>query len=217
MTNETEQLPTAMQLGVGTATVIDLFKGINPIDLSEYLVDVGKGLQDFSADGVEHIAMMLGIGITRQEVTEFDDYWMVQSTAKGVIDGRESVATVTEPKVKGGYKNPFALETACRRANRNALKYAFPSEQLKRKLKEAIIAGKAAKQSRISSIQDMCGNAYIENADALGKPKADLLQQAEASWGADNGNWSVEQWEMFLEALGNPETFGDLIGDTNGD
>ena len=200
--------PPRMMLGPDI--FIERFEAIEVATLSEYLVSVGSGKQDFSAEGIEHIAMILGIGVCGQEVSENEKGWTITATAECVIDGRQSVATTFEPFEEYGKENRHALETASRRANRNAMRQLFPVEQMRQKLRKAI-QRKAAEKSSISKVQDTCGRSYEANAAVLNMTKADCLQYAEDVWGTDYQNWVLDQWETLLSAFNDPENFKDII------
>ena len=115
--------------------------GINADTLSKYLYSFnsdGREVVDVTADGINHIAQPAGVSTNDVEILEEnDEFIMVKATAIN-RDGVQHIGIVREyQKNKQGYPNPFALQNAVSKAQRNAKKGLLPMTFVRDLIKEA--------------------------------------------------------------------------------
>ena len=98
----------------------------------------GKEVADVSADGINHIAQSAGVSTDSVEILEeTDESIMVQAVAINQ-DGIQHIGIVRESKLnKSGYPNPYALQNAVSKAQRNAKKGLLPMTFVRDLIKQA--------------------------------------------------------------------------------
>lgn len=90
-----------------------------------------RSITDVSADGVNKLAVAAGISIDEVEIVdETDEYVTVKATAVNA-DGTTHCGLVREPKAVNGRINPYAIQTATTKAQRNAKKGLLPMSEIK--------------------------------------------------------------------------------------
>ena len=221
-------------------TVSEFMETVNIGDFVEYTTKVSKADEDWDANGIDHFASLLGIGVYDQAVEETEDgkYWKVTSYAECVSDGRRSIVAVLQPKKMERYNSvtkkrdliddPYALEKAIRRANRNAKRLMFPARGLKIKLDQWMAEEKEKRtaedlrrieeQRKRMDAQTAAKSAmkeYRQGYDELNITPTDLLQIAENHFDKEKSEWSISNWKEFASSIAHPDTgiFQNIVSD----
>lgn len=85
-----------------------------------------------SADGIRHVAQMMGIKITTCTIVEHEEYWEAESHAVDPHTGASAIGKVRQPKTFGKAKkvDPHAYEKASTRSQRNARRDLIPYKRI---------------------------------------------------------------------------------------
>ena len=184
-----------------------------PLELADYAQFLyetnfgGKKGQDFTFEGIKTLGLNNGIspGDVRIEFLNPEKTEALFYCTATDRNGDTSGVVIQQNKVESGRENPNWVAKGCSRAIRNAIKARLPVQLLKTALQKAIATGKA-QESAIIQAQKACGQAYAENADALGMTKKQCFSVAVAAFG-DSDFWEVSEWETLRNALQDPENF----------
>ena len=184
-----------------------------PLELADYAQFLyetnfgGKKSQDFTFEGIKTLGINNGIstGDVRIEFLNDEKTEALFYCTATDRNGDTSGVVVQQNKKENGRENPNWISKGCSKAIRNAIKSRLPVQLLKTALQKAIAAGKA-KESAIVQAQKDCGQAYAENAQALGMTKKQAFSVAVEAFG-DSDFWEVSEWETLRNALQDPENF----------
>ena len=115
--------------------------GINAETLSKYLYTFssrGEEVVDVTNDGINHIAQSAGVSTEDVEILS-EDHEAITVKATAINDkGVRHIGIVREPKQnKAGYSNPYAMQNAVSKAQRNAKKGLLPMTWVRDLIKEA--------------------------------------------------------------------------------
>lgn len=189
MSNENE----ALQMEIEPDTEADEFKapavvetlqnklqlaGITPDTLSKYLYTFeaqGKEVADVSADGINHIAQSAGVSTESVEILEeTDESIMVQAVAVNQ-DGIKHIGMVRESKLnKSGYPNPYALQNAVSKAQRNAKKGLLPMTFVRDLIKQA--TGGMPTVDELEGRLENAKDTYRDQRDEIQELKGQITQ-----------------------------------------
>ena len=98
----------------------------------------GKEVADVSADGINHIAQSAGVSSESVTILEEDDESILVQAIAVNSDGVRHIGIIREPKInKHGYPNPYALQNAVSKAQRNAKKGLLPMTWVRDLIKQA--------------------------------------------------------------------------------
>ena len=100
-----------------------------------YLEEVpfgGKKQYVLSADGIRHVAQMMGISIINCSIEERDGFFYAEAVAHDPHTGARALGKVRQSLVYGkqGRPDPHAYEKANTRAQRNALRSLIPYKRI---------------------------------------------------------------------------------------
>ena len=92
----------------------------------------GKKQYVLNADGVRHVAQMMGIAIISCDIEERDGFFYAEAVAHDPHTGARYVGKVRQSLVYGraGKPDPHAYEKACTRAQRNAMRALIPYKRI---------------------------------------------------------------------------------------
>ena len=210
-------------------TLSEFIKEVDILLYESYAGELSNKEDKWSAPGIDHFAVDLGIGIVSQVISETSDgsKWIILSHGHCVADNRECCAAATQPKMvwdnkeKKMVEDPYSLEKCSRRANRNVKKQMMPIELFRAILEEAITerdekkalenqvkAEKAALENQVKTARASAKESLTTNRpnyEKHGLNPTQLLQFAEI----DNGphlEWNVEQWDALREGVSTSET-----------
>lgn len=115
--------------------------GINAETLKKYLYTFnsrGEEVVDVTSDGINHIAQCAGVSSEDVEILHEDERSItVKATAQNE-KGVKHIGIIREEKFnKSGYPNPFALQNAVSKAQRNAKKGLLPMTWVRDLIKQA--------------------------------------------------------------------------------
>ena len=115
--------------------------GITPETLSKYLytfISRGEEVVDVTGDGINHIAQCAGVSSEDVEILHEDETSITVKATAVNADGVRHIGLVKEEKLnKSGYPNPFALQNAVSKAQRNAKKGLLPMTWVRDLIKQA--------------------------------------------------------------------------------
>ena len=167
--------------------------------------ETGEPDEYWAAEGIDHFAADLGIGVCELKVYELKDIWLVMAYARSVNDNRPSCAAVTHNK-----KDRHSLEKAVRRAGRNAIKYMIPLVLLKDMLEHAKIERdkRVALEASIKEAQKAAGTAMRENRSNFDNIATvnELLAFAEEKIGKVQDEWLPEDWNFLKTSVSDPNS-----------
>ena len=158
-----------------------------------------------AAEGIDHFAADLGIGVCELKVYDLGDIWLVMAHARSVNNNRPSCAAVTHDK-----KDRHSLEKAVRRAGRNAIKYMIPIVLLGDMFAKAKSEEEARKANfdAVKEASTEAGNvmrANRENFDGIATV-AELLALAEKLRMKPQGEWEVSDWNYLRDSISDPNS-----------
>ena len=134
--------PETKPLAVPTSPQTQLaLAGINAETLKKYLYTFksrGEEVVDVTGDGINHIAQCAGVSSEDVEILH-EDETSITVKATAINDkGVKHIGIVREEKFnKSGYPNPYALQNAVSKAQRNAKKGLLPMTWVRDLIKEA--------------------------------------------------------------------------------
>lgn len=179
---------------------------LETVDILKYETYVGelntqKKDEYWAAEGIDHFASDLGIGVCELIIYDLGDVWLIMAHARCVTDNRPSCAAVTHDK-----KDRHSLEKAVRRAGRNAIKYMIPLVLLKDMLEKAKAerAVKASEAENIKKASEQAGKIMREHRENFSEitDVPTLLQFVEEKVGRARDDWIVADWNFLSAGVG---------------
>ena len=139
---EGETDTTPAPLAVPSSPQVQLaLAGINAETLKKYLYTFhsrGEEVVDVTQDGINHIAQRAGVSSEDVEILHEDDVSITVKATAINENGVRHIGMIREEKFnKSGYPNPFALQNAVSKAQRNAKKGLLPMTWIRDLIKQA--------------------------------------------------------------------------------
>lgn len=178
MANEVEVLDEATDAQLPAVVGLEdrlAIAGISADTLSKYLYrftdNRGQEVAEVSADGIAHIATSAGVSIEDCDILSEDDTAITVKAIAVNAEGIRNIGIVRElKKNKKGYDNPYALQNAVRKAQRNARKGLLPMTWIRDLIHEATGGIPAAEEleGRLENAKDV----YREQQAEIDRLKA---------------------------------------------
>ena len=115
--------------------------GITAETLKKYLYTFkarGEEVVDVTGDGINHIAQCAGVSSEDVEILHEDELSITVKATAVNQNGVKHIGIIREDKFnKSGYPNPFALQNAVSKAQRNAKKGLLPMTYVRDLIKQA--------------------------------------------------------------------------------
>ena len=115
--------------------------GVNAETLKKYLYTFksrGEEVVDVTGDGINHIAQCAGVSSENVEILHEDETSITVKATAANQNGVKHIGIIREEKFnKSGYPNPFALQNAVSKAQRNAKKGLLPMTYVRDLIKQA--------------------------------------------------------------------------------
>ena len=211
MTNQKETnttLNTSMMEAVENIKLETIKDYVRPYQLD------GGLMRKFTAKGVQHLALMLGVSITKSEYKETSDgrglYFSATAETK---TGQSYIAHVFQPYKKKNKQVNNPVETGSTRAARNAMLGLIPTDHLLRKIEAAIEAG-TLERSVIEQAMNTARVKLREQKEWLASKNYSMEQafQKIQEIIGDAEAWEEREWNLFTEILEqrtwlNPESY----------
>ena len=139
---EDEEQTTTAPLAVPSSPQAQLaLAGVNAETLKKYLYTFksrGEEVVDVTQDGINHIAQCAGVSSEDVEILHEDDVSITVKATAINQHGVRHIGMIREDKFnKSGYPNPFALQNAVSKAQRNAKKGLLPMTWVRDLIKQA--------------------------------------------------------------------------------
>ena len=142
--------------------------GITAETLKKYLYTFnsrGEEVVDVTGDGINHIAQCAGVSSEDVEILHDDDVSITVKATAVNQNGVKHIGIIREDKFnKSGYPNPFALQNAVSKAQRNAKKGLLPMTYIRDLIKEATggMQTRDELEGRLESAKDHYRNQQAE-------------------------------------------------------